>query len=202
MKFGTGFALEAMPDAHAARDFAQTLDEAGFNFVTASGHLLSAAPGRFEGRPQATYVGPFHEPFVLFSYLAGLTKQIEFFTSILILPLFQTAVIAKQAAELSILSGGRFNLGIGISWNEYEYAAVNQNIHNRGRRQNSAVQLIRREYLQLVRARIQHHHHSIRRRNIYLAIRRLLLYEKKRKRRRRNDQPKRAPRAAQQCSHQ
>src|SRR5690349_17732042 len=118
MRFGTGFPLAALPDAHAVRDFGQTLDEAGFDFVTASGHLLSTELERLSGRPPATYVGPFHDPFVLFAFLAGLTRHLRFRNSILILPLYQTAVVAKQAAELSILSGGRYDLGVGISWNE------------------------------------------------------------------------------------
>jgi probable F420-dependent oxidoreductase len=143
MKFGAGFSLMAMSDAHAVRDFAQTLDEAGFNFTTIGGHLLSAEPGRFEGRPLPTYVGPFHEPFALFSYLAGLTKQLEFRTSILILPLFQTAVVAKEAAELSILSGGRFQLGVGISWNPAEYEALGQDFRTRARRMEEQIAVLR-----------------------------------------------------------
>jgi probable F420-dependent oxidoreductase len=143
MKLGAGFSLGAMPDAHAVRDFAQTLDEAGFNFTTIGGHLLSAEPGRFEGRPLPTYVGPFHEPFALFSFLAGITKHLEFRTSILILPLFQTALVAKAAAELSILSGGRFQLGVGISWNPAEYEALGQELHTRGRRMEEQIAVLR-----------------------------------------------------------
>ena len=144
MQYGTGFALGAMTDVAMIRDFAQTLDGAGFDFVTASGHLLSAELGRFPNNPPATYVGPFHEPFVLFSYLAGITERLRFRTSISILPLFQTAVVAKQAAELSILSGERFELGVGISWSEPEYQALGQDIHTRGRRMEEQITLLRK----------------------------------------------------------
>jgi probable F420-dependent oxidoreductase len=143
MKLGTGFALVAMNDPAAVRDFAQTLDGAGFDFVTASGHLLSAPPGSIPDRPPMTYVGPFHEPFVLFSYLAGITQRLVFRNSIMILPLFQTPLIARQAAELSFFSGGRFELGVGISWNEREYEAMGQDIHNRGRRVEEQIEVLR-----------------------------------------------------------
>jgi probable F420-dependent oxidoreductase len=144
MRYGAGFALTAMEEPTAIRDFAQALDGAGFDFVTAAGHLLSSELSRFPDRPAMTYVGPFHEPFVLFSYLAALTQRLTFRPSILILPLFPTAVVAKQAAELSLLSGGRFELGVAISWNSAEYQAVNQDFHTRGRRMEEQITLLRR----------------------------------------------------------
>jgi probable F420-dependent oxidoreductase len=133
-----------MSDPIAVRDFAQTLDGAGFDFVTASGHVLSSEPGRFPANPTPTYSGPFHDPFVLFGYLAGITQRLSFRTSILILPLFPTGLIAKQGAELSMLSGGRFELGIGISWNTAEYQAMNQDFETRGRRVTEQVTVLRR----------------------------------------------------------
>ncbi|MGH2588140.1 MAG: TIGR03619 family F420-dependent LLM class oxidoreductase, partial [Dehalococcoidia bacterium] len=144
MRFGTGFALTAMDDTVAVRDFAQALDGAGFDFVTTAGHLLCVEPGRFPDRPAATYVGPFYDPFVLFSYLAAVTERIAFRTSILILPLFPTALVAKQAAELSLFSSGRFQLGVGISWNEPEYQTLNQDIHTRGRRLAEQITVLRK----------------------------------------------------------
>ena len=134
MHFGAGFSLTAMDDPVAIRDVAQALDGAGFHFVTVAGHVLGVEPGRFADRPTATYVGPFYDPFVLFSYLAAVTDRLAFRTSILILPLFPTALVAKQAAELSLLSGGRFELGVGISWNRAEYQALYQDFRTRGRR--------------------------------------------------------------------
>lgn len=144
MRFGTGFALTAMDDTVAVRDFAQALDGAEFDFVTTAGHLLCVEPDRFPDRPAATYVGPFYDPFVLFSYLAAVTERIAFRTSILILPLFPTALVAKQAAELSLFSSGRFQLGVGISWNEPEYQALNQDIHIRGRRLAEQITVLRK----------------------------------------------------------
>src|SRR5262245_33586945 len=83
MKFGAGFALTAQADPVALRDMAQTLDEMGFDYVTTAGHLLCAPPDSHPGRPQPTYVGPFREPFVFFSYLAAVTQRLAFRTSIL-----------------------------------------------------------------------------------------------------------------------
>ena len=100
MKYGAGFPLIAMDDLSAIRDFAQTLDGSGFDLVTLAGHLLAAPPDRFPDRPPPTYIGPFHDPFVLFGYLAAITKRLHFRTNMLILPLYETAIVAKQAAEL------------------------------------------------------------------------------------------------------
>jgi len=144
MKFGTGFALTAQADPIALRDMAQTLDGEGFDYVTTAGHLLCAPPDSYPGRPHPTYVGPFREPFVFFSYLAAVTQRLAFRTSILILPLFPTALVAKQAAELSLLSGGRFQLGVGISWNPAEYEALGQDFTTRGRRLEEQIVVLRR----------------------------------------------------------
>jgi probable F420-dependent oxidoreductase len=123
---------------------AQTLDGVGFDYVTTAGHLLCAPSDSYPGRPQPTYVGPFREPFVFFAYLAAVTQRLAFRTSILILPLFPTAVVAKQAAELSLLSNGRFQLGVGISWNQAEYEALGQDFKTRGRRLEEQIVVLRR----------------------------------------------------------
>lgn len=144
MRFGAGFGLTAGDDPTALRAFAQRLDQAGFDLLTVSGHLLSVAAGRYSDRPTATYAGPFHDPFVLFGYLAAVTQRLRFRTSILILPLYATTIVAKQSAELQMLSGGRFELGVGISWNPTEYRAVGQDFTNRGRRLEEQVLVLRR----------------------------------------------------------
>ena len=144
MKFGAGFALTAQADPIALRDMAQTLDGEGFDYMTTAGHLLCAPPDSYAGRPLPTYVGPFREPFVFFSYLAAVTQRLAFRTSILILPLFPTALVAKQAAELSLLSGGRFQLGVGISWNQAEYEALGQDFKTRGRRLEEQIVVLKR----------------------------------------------------------
>jgi probable F420-dependent oxidoreductase len=144
MKFAAGFPLTASHDVASIREFAQRLDAAGFDVLTVSGHLLSVPAGRYPDRPAPTYAGPFHDPFVLFGYLAAITQRLHFRPSILILPLYATAIVAKQAAELQLLSGGRFELGVGISWNPTEYRAVGQEFTNRGRRLEEQVHMLRR----------------------------------------------------------
>jgi alkanesulfonate monooxygenase SsuD/methylene tetrahydromethanopterin reductase-like flavin-dependent oxidoreductase (luciferase family) len=143
MKFGTGY-IETGTSGAASREFATALDEAGFDFVTTSGHVLSAEPDRYEDRPNALYVGPFRDPMVLFSHMAAATERLHFRTSILILPAFPVALVARQAAELQELSGGRFELGVGISWHEAEYRALGQDLHTRGRRMEEQIELLRR----------------------------------------------------------
>src|SRR5689334_3364502 len=133
-----------MADPLALRDYAQALDESGFDVLTTAGHLLGVAAGRHPDRPVPLYAGPFHDPFVVFAYLAGLTRRIHFRPSLLILPLFPTAVVAKQAAELQQLSGGRFELGVGLSWNEAEYAAAGADFTTRGRRVEEQIGVLRR----------------------------------------------------------
>ena len=143
MKYGSGFSITAPQDRTVVRDLAQALDGAGFDFATLGGHILAAPEGRYEGRPPTTYVGPFHDHFVLFAWLAGVTERIHLLSSIVILPLFPTALVAKQAAELHYVSGGRFELGVGISWSPDEYEALGENIKNRGRRLDEQVELLR-----------------------------------------------------------
>jgi probable F420-dependent oxidoreductase len=145
MKYGTGFALTKMgvPTSEIV-DFTQALDGSGFNYMTFAGHILSAAPDRYAGRPPATYVGPFRDPFVTFAYLAAKTTSIHFFTGIMIMAAMPTALVAKQAAELQNISGGRFEMGVGISWNEAEYEALGQTFINRARRQEEQAMLLKR----------------------------------------------------------
>ena len=144
MKFGAGYALTARHDLAAIREYAERLDAAGFDLLTVSGHLLGAEAGRYPDRPTPTYAGPFHDPFVLFGYLAAITQRVHFRPSILILPLYPTAIVAKQAAELQLLSGGRCQLGVGISWSPAEYRAVGQDFTNRGRRLEEQIAVLRR----------------------------------------------------------
>jgi probable F420-dependent oxidoreductase len=144
MKYGAGLPITASSDNVALRDFVQALDGAGFDLLTVAGHVLAVPAERFTDRPVPTYAGPFHDPFIVFAYLAGITKRLHFRPTILILPLYPTALVAKQAAELQQLSDGRFELGVGISWNTAEYQALNQNFRNRGRRLEEQVDVLRR----------------------------------------------------------
>jgi len=145
MKIGVIFPqTEFKPDPIAIRDYAQAVEGLGFSHIHAYDHVLGANPERPGGwTGPYTYKSSFFEPFVLFSYLAGLTHTIEFDTGILILPQRQTALVAKQAATLDVLSHGRTRLGVGNGWNAIEYTALGENFHNRGKRMEEQVELLR-----------------------------------------------------------
>ena len=107
-------------------------------------HILGANPERPGGwQGPYTYQHSFYEPLVLFSFMAGVTTRLEFVTGIIILPQRQTALFAKQAATLDVLSSGRTRLGIGLGWNEVEYVAQGEDFHNRGRRIEEQVEVLR-----------------------------------------------------------
>jgi probable F420-dependent oxidoreductase len=90
------------------------------------------------------HVLAYDDPFVLFAYLAGITQRIEFATGVLVLPQRQTVLVARQAADLDLLSGGRFRLGVGTGWNYVEYDSMGQDFHRRGERLGEQVRLLRR----------------------------------------------------------
>jgi probable F420-dependent oxidoreductase len=146
MKIGLVFPqTEIGNDPLAIRDYAQTAEGLGFTHILAYDHVLGANPERPGGLSGPyTYRSPFHEVFVLFSYLAGITRRLELVTGILILPQRQTALVAKQAASLDLLSGGRLRLGVGLGWNDIEYISLNEDFHNRGKRIEEQVLLLRR----------------------------------------------------------
>ncbi len=145
LKLGVTFPqTEIGNDPKAIRDFAQSVEELGYTFLLAYDHVLGANPDRPGGLAGPyTYRHAFHEPFVLFGYLAGLTQKIGFVTGILILAQRQTALVAKQAAEVDVLSGGRLRLGVAIGWNAVEYEALGKNFRNRGRRIEEQVEVLR-----------------------------------------------------------
>jgi probable F420-dependent oxidoreductase len=142
MEYGTTFNGEWLADIGSLRRAATELDEAGIDFVSYGGHVLTSRLGRYE-RPPSTYAVPFRDFFVLFANLAATTTRLRFRTGILILPMFQTALVAKQAAELSLVSDGRFELGVGISWNEPEYRAMGEEVTTRGRRLEEQLVVLR-----------------------------------------------------------
>ena len=131
-------------DPAAVRDYAQTAEALGFSHILAYDHVLGANPDRPGGwTGPYTYQTPFMEPFVLFSHMAAVTTRLGFATGILILPQRETALVAKQAATLDVLCGGRLRLGIGTGWNEVEYVALGQDFHTRGRRQEEQIEVLR-----------------------------------------------------------
>jgi len=136
MKLGVVFPqTEIGADPAVIKDYAQTVEGLGYDYLLAFDHVLGANPDRPGGwTGPYTYKHPFHEPFVLFGYLAGVTQTLEFVTGIIILPQRQTVLVAKQAAEVDVLSGGRLRLGVGIGWNPVEFQVLNRNFHDRGKR--------------------------------------------------------------------
>jgi probable F420-dependent oxidoreductase len=147
MKLGVVFPqTEIGNDPVVIRDYAQAAEQLGYSHILVFDHVLGARPDRFEAlgfRPPYTYQTPFHEPLVLFGFLAGVTSTVELVTGILILPQRQTALVAKQAAAVDVLTGGRLRLGVGIGWNHVEYEALGENFKNRGRRVEEQIALLR-----------------------------------------------------------
>ena len=131
-------------DPQAIKDYAQGVEELGVTHLLIYDHVLGAdrnRPGGFEG-PYDKDVA-FHEPFTTFAFIAAVTKNLDMITTVMILPQRQTVLVAKQAAELAILSNNRFKLGIGVGWNAIEYIGLNENFQDRGKRQAEQVELMR-----------------------------------------------------------
>jgi probable F420-dependent oxidoreductase len=128
----------------AIREFAQAAEAIGYDGIAAPDHVLgvnvASRPAWTQGRARSTDF--YHDPFVLFGFLAGVTRIADFSTQVLILPQRQTVLVAKQAASLDVLCGGRFRLGIGVGWNEVEFTGLNENFHNRGRRSEEQVEVM------------------------------------------------------------
>ncbi len=133
-------------DPGAIKAFAQGAESLGFTHLLIYDHVLGADPNRpggWKNRPYDKDVR-FHEPLTTFAFIAAVTETIDLMSTVLILPQRQTALVAKQAAEVALLSKGRFRLGIGTGWNAIEYEALNENFGNRGRRQAEQVDLLRK----------------------------------------------------------
>jgi len=145
MRIGVVFPqTELGGDAGAVRAYAQRAEELGFTHVLAYDHVVGADPAVHRG-----WDGPydvhttFHEPLVLYGYLAAVTSM-ELVTGVIILPQRQTVLVAKQAAEADLLTGGKFRLGVGIGWNSVEYEALGQDFSTRGKRLEEQITLLRR----------------------------------------------------------
>ena len=145
MRIGVTFPqTEFGNDPVAIRDYAQTVEGLGYTHFLAYDHVLSADTTNRPGWSGAyTLAHPFHEVFVLLGYVAGLTTSLELVTGVLILPQRQTALVAKQAAEVDILSSGRLRLGVGVGWNAVEYEGLGKDFHDRGARSEEQIALLR-----------------------------------------------------------
>lgn len=146
MEYGIVFPHhEIGTDPGAIKAFAQGAEALGATHMLIYDHVLGA-----DADIHVPWTGPydkdvaFHEPFTLFAFIAAVTEKIVMSTAVLILPQRQTALVAKQVAQLAILSEGRFRLGIGTGWNTVEYEALNEDFTNRGKRQEEQVDLMRK----------------------------------------------------------
>lgn len=147
MKLAAVFPVNAFAnDAVAIRDWAQAAEGLGYSRIVGFDHVVGAV---HEGRAEPLF-GPysekdvFHEPLTLFAFLAGVTKSIDFLTGMIILPQRQTVLVAKQAAQIDIVSQGRLNLGVALGWNYVEYEALGVPWKNRGARIDEQIPLLRR----------------------------------------------------------
>ncbi len=145
MRIGAVFPqTEIGNDPLVIRDWAQAAEGVGYDHILVFDHVLGAGLStRPDWSGPYNSETPFHEVFVLYGYLAALTQQIELVTGVVILPQRQTALVAKQAATIDLLSGGRLRLGVGVGWNAVEYAGLNENFHNRGKRIEEQIALLR-----------------------------------------------------------
>ena len=145
MRLGVVFPqTEIGTDPIAIRDYAQAVESLGYDHLIAFDHVIGANAASRPGWSGAyRHTDMFHEPFVLFGHLASLTQRLELVTGILILSQRQTALVAKHAAAVDVLSGGRLRLGIGIGWNDVEFEALGESFHDRGRRSEEQIEVLR-----------------------------------------------------------
>ncbi|HLX55562.1 MAG TPA: LLM class F420-dependent oxidoreductase [Ktedonobacteraceae bacterium] len=143
MQIGVTFPqTEIGADPVVIRDYAQAVEALGYSHLVAFDHVLGADPAHRPGWRGYTQHDMFHEPFVLFGYLAALT-HLELVPAVIILPQRQTALVAKQAAEVDILTGGKLRLGVGVGWNAVEYEALGVDFHTRGRLVEEQIEVMR-----------------------------------------------------------
>src|SRR6478609_9288622 len=144
--------IELGGDPNAVRWIGKAVEDLGFDYLLAYDHVLGAMhdnrtpplPGPYTERD------PFHDPLVMFGYLAGITERIGLATGVLVLPQRQTALVARQAADVDLLCGGRLRLGVGVGWNHVEYEALGQDFRTRGARQEEQIELLRRLFTEPV----------------------------------------------------
>ena len=143
MQLGTLLPWSDIGGAPASvRDYAVAAEAMGYDFLEAPDHVLGVNAASRPGWDRNSNDDLFHDPFVLFGFLAGCTQKLGFATGVLILPQRQTVLVAKQAACLDALAPGRFRLGIGVGWNEVEFTGLNEDFHTRGRRSEEQVRVM------------------------------------------------------------
>ncbi|MDH6293077.1 LLM class F420-dependent oxidoreductase [Rhodococcus opacus] len=139
-------------DPNAVGRFGKAVENLGFDHLLAYEHVLGAVHADRTPKLVGTYTerDPFHDPFVMFAYLAGITERIGFATGVMVLPQRQTALVARQATDVDLLSGGRLRLGVGVGWNHVEYEALGPDFRTRGARQEEQIELLRRLFTEPV----------------------------------------------------
>lgn len=138
--------IELKGDPVAVRAIGKGVESIGFDYLLAYDHVLGADHDRRTPPLTGPYTerDPFHDPLVMFAYLAGMTARLRFASGVIILPQRQTALVARQCADLDLLSDARFRLGIGVGWNHVEYESLGQDFHTRGAREEEQIALLRR----------------------------------------------------------
>lgn len=152
IKIGAAFPQgEVGGDPGGIRAYLQALEELGYTHLECGEHTVLHDPSvrpdwnpSKPARPLWQTTWPNHDPFVLFGLAAALTKRVEFITGIVYLPVRQTALVAKQCAEVDVLSNGRMRLGVGVGWNDLEYTTMGADFHTRGKRMEEQIKLLRR----------------------------------------------------------
>lgn len=145
MRIGVIFPqTEIGADSGAVRAYAEAAESLGYDHLLAFDHVVGGNAATHDLKGPYKHTDAFHEPFVLYGFLAAITQRLELVTGIIILPQRQTTLVAKQAAALDVLSKGRLRLGVGIGWNDVEYEALGMNFRDRGRRSEEQVDLLRR----------------------------------------------------------
>ncbi len=144
MRIGAVFPqTEISADPAAVKDYAQAVEGLGFDHILTFDHVLGGNAATHDLKGPYKHTDSFHELFVLYGYLAAVTEKIELTSGIIIIGQRQTALVAKQAAAIDILSRGRMRLGIGIGWNDVEYEALGMNFTDRGKRCEEQVEVMR-----------------------------------------------------------
>ncbi len=146
LKIGAVFPqTEIGADRNHLRQWIEGARDLGFHHMVAYDHVLSGDQAYHHPKLVGRYdeTKPFHEVMVLFGYMAAIAPEMEAVSGVVILPQRQTALVAKQAATVDVLTGGRFRLGVGIGWNDIEYQGLNESFGNRGRRLEEQIDLLR-----------------------------------------------------------
>ncbi|HEY3107212.1 MAG TPA: LLM class F420-dependent oxidoreductase [Chloroflexota bacterium] len=162
MHTGAVLGQNEVGDAGAIRAYAQAVQELGYDFLVTADHVVGADPAAY---PELERVYPIasvlHEPLTLYAFIAGVAPRLGLLSSVVILPQRQTVLAAKQAAEIDLLTGGKFRFGVGIGWNPIEFQALNENFKNRARRFEEQVEVMRRLWTEPV-VTFEGRYHSLR----------------------------------------